>query len=109
MLINDSAQDVSERDYPDIWRQGSLELPLSYQFEQGAAADGVTVHIPLAVLNQVTSDGFDWQVPGLRAELMTALIRTLPKALRRHFVPAPDRARAVLAQVPGSPETSTDV
>jgi ATP-dependent helicase HrpA len=109
MLINDSAQDVSERDYPDIWRQGSLELPLSYQFEPGAAADGVTVHIPLAVLNQVTSDGFDWQVPGLRAELMTALIRTLPKALRRHFVPAPDRARAVLAQVPGSPETSTDV
>ena len=106
MLINDGAQDVNAIDYPDVWRAGELELPLSYQFEPGAAADGVTVHIPLPVLNQVSGDGFDWQVPGLRAELVTALIRTLPKALRRHFVPAPDRARAVLAQIsvtPGSP------
>jgi len=99
MLINDGADDISEGDYPDGWRQGDLELPLSYQFEPGAAADGVTVHIPLPVLNQVTQDGFDWQVPGLRLELVTALIRSLPKALRRNLVPAPDRARAVLAQI----------
>jgi ATP-dependent helicase HrpA len=96
MLIKHGAGGVSERDYPDVWRQGRLELPLTYQFEPGADADGVTVHIPLAVLNQVRADGFDWQVPGLRHELVTALIRSLPKPLRRNFAPAPDHARAVL-------------
>jgi ATP-dependent helicase HrpA len=99
MLIKRGAESVSERDYPDLWRQGRLELPLSYQFEPGADADGVTVHIPLAVLNQVRAEGFDWQVPGLRHELVTALIRSLPKPLRRNFAPAPDHARAVLERV----------
>jgi ATP-dependent helicase HrpA len=99
MLIKQGAGDVSQRDYPDIWRQGRLELPLSYQFEPGSDADGVTVHVPLAVLNQVEPDGFDWQVPGLRHELATALIRSLPKALRRNFAPAPDHARAALERL----------
>jgi ATP-dependent helicase HrpA len=98
MLIKQGG-DVSELDYPDFWQQGALRLPLSYQFEPGTEADGVTVHIPLALLNQVRGDGFDWQVPGLREELVTALIRALPKHLRRHFTPAPDRARAVLQRL----------
>src|SRR5581483_4667245 len=55
---------------------------------------GVLVHIPVAVLERVAADGFDWQVPGLRFELVTALIRALPKSVRRQFVPAPDHARA---------------
>ncbi|HET8681684.1 MAG TPA: DUF3418 domain-containing protein, partial [Micromonosporaceae bacterium] len=100
MLVNPAAGAVSERDYPGEWRQGELRLRLSYQFEPGADADGVTVHIPLALLNQVGADGFDWQVPGLREELVTALVRSLPKALRRSFVPVPDHARAVLSQLP---------
>jgi len=108
MLVNDGADDVDEADYPDVWRQGNLDLPLSYQFEPGAAADGVTVHIPLPVLNQVTTAGFDWQVPGLRLELVTALIRSLPKPLRRHFVPAPDRARAILGQLAAAHEPAPD-
>ena len=54
-------------------------MKLTYQFEPGADADGVTVHVPLPVLNQVSADGFDWQIPGLREELITALIRSLPK------------------------------
>jgi ATP-dependent helicase HrpA len=99
MLIKQGAGDVSQRDYPGLWRQGRLELPLSYQFEPGSDADGVTVHVPLAVLNQVEPDGFDWQVPGLRQELATALIRSLPKALRRNFAPAPDHARAALERL----------
>jgi ATP-dependent helicase HrpA len=99
MLIKQGGGAVSELDYPDWWQQGALRLRLSYQFEPGTEADGVTVHIPLAVLNQVSGDGFDWQVPGLREELVTALIRALPKALRRHFTPAPDRARAVLERL----------
>ena len=99
MLVNEGAGGVSERDYPGEWRQGELRLRLSYQFEPGTDADGVTVHIPLALLNQVSAEGFDWQIPGLREELVTALVRSLPKALRRSFVPVPDHARAVLSQL----------
>ncbi|MET8850367.1 ATP-dependent RNA helicase HrpA [Amycolatopsis sp. NPDC004625] len=99
MLINESAGSVREGDYPDSWTQGTQVFKLTYQFEPGADADGVTVHVPLPVLNQVTPDGFDWQVPGLRAELVTQLIKSLPKALRRNFVPAPDTARDVLSRV----------
>ncbi len=99
MLINETAGGVREADYPDFWTQGSQTFKLTYQFEPGADADGVTVHIPLPVLNQVTPDGFDWQVPGLREELVTQLIKSLPKAIRRNFVPAPDHAKLVLARV----------
>ncbi|KQV15562.1 ATP-dependent RNA helicase HrpA [Kitasatospora sp. Root187] len=99
MLINDSADGVTEADYPDYWQQGKLRFKLTYQFEPGSDADGVTVHIPLPVLNQVTAEGFDWQIPGLRAELVTAYIRSLPKALRRNFVPAPDFAGKALRLV----------
>lgn len=97
LLTSESADAVSAGDYPRTWRQGGLELPLTYQFEPGAAADGVTVHVPVQVLNQVEDDGFDWQVPGLRADLATALLKSLPKATRRHFVPTPDHAAAALA------------
>ncbi|UER54477.1 ATP-dependent RNA helicase HrpA [Kineosporiaceae bacterium SCSIO 59966] len=107
LLVNPEAGDVDERDYPRTWRQGLLELPLSYQFEPGSDADGVTVHVPLAVLNQVTASGFDWQVPGLRADLVTALIRGLPKPVRKQLVPAPDRAREVLARLPAEPDGRT--
>ncbi|MCW2942767.1 MAG: ATP-dependent helicase HrpA [Actinomycetia bacterium] len=99
MLINESADQISEADYPDLWLQGEHRLQLTYQFEPGADADGVTAHIPLAVLNQVREVGFDWQIPGLREELLTAMIRSLPKSLRVNFVPAPDVARRVLARV----------
>jgi len=98
MLVNENA-DVSTQDYPDTWRQLGQRMKLTYQFEPGADADGVTVHLPLQMLNQVSSDGFDWQIPGLREELITALIRSLPKHLRRNFVPAPNYARQVLAGV----------
>ncbi|WP_091552753.1 ATP-dependent RNA helicase HrpA [Micromonospora pattaloongensis] len=102
MLINQGRGGVDEADYPDVWQQGELRLPLTYQFEPGAANDGITVDIPLPMLNQVTAQSFDWQVPGLREEVIVALIRSLPKALRRNFVPVPDFARAVLARiVPG--------
>ncbi|MEV0345477.1 ATP-dependent RNA helicase HrpA [Nonomuraea sp. NPDC050680] len=98
MLVNQGA-DVSAHDYPDAWRQLGQRMKLTYQFEPGADADGVTVHVPLQVLNQVSSDGFDWQIPGLRDELITALIRSLPKHLRRNFVPAPNYAKQVLEGV----------
>ncbi|MFI0373497.1 ATP-dependent RNA helicase HrpA [Actinomadura sp. 1N219] len=99
MLINETAGGVSESDYPDAWKQGALRLRLTYQFEPGTDADGVTVHVPVQILNQVRPDGFEWQVPGLRTELVTELIRSLPKQLRVNFVPAPDYARKVLDRV----------
>ena len=103
MLIEDPAEAPDARDYPDTWHQGGHRLQLTYQFEPGSDADGVTVHVPLAVLNQVDAGGFDWQVPGLRQELVTELIRSLPKAIRRNFIPAPNRAREVLERIaPGA-------
>ncbi|MEU4150427.1 ATP-dependent RNA helicase HrpA [Streptomyces sp. NPDC026659] len=96
MLIRESAEAVTKADYPDTWHQGNLKFRVTYQFEPGADADGVTVHIPLQVLNQVTDEGFDWQIPGLREEVVTELIRTLPKPIRRNYVPAPNYAKRFL-------------
>jgi ATP-dependent helicase HrpA len=103
MLINTGRGGVEEEDYPDAWQSTGLALPLTYRFEPGTSADGVTVDIPLPMLNQLPVDSFDWQVPGLREEVVIALIRSLPKAVRRNFVPVPDYARAVLATIkPGA-------
>ncbi|MDN3250432.1 ATP-dependent RNA helicase HrpA [Streptomyces sp. ZSW22] len=96
MLINEKAGAVTKDDYPDSWRQGQLKFRVTYQFEPGADADGVTVHIPLQVLNQVTDEGFDWQIPGLREQVVTELIRSLPKPIRRNYVPAPNYAQTFL-------------
>lgn len=97
-LINDDAEQVSKLDFPNFWHQGNLKLKLTYQFEPGTDADGVTVHIPLPLLNQVEMTGFDWQIPGLREELIIALIKSLPKSYRRNFVPAPNYAQAFLSR-----------
>lgn len=100
MLFRGDASHVTDLDYPNFWHQDSLKLKLklSYQFEPGDDSDGVTVHVPLPILNQVEPDGFDWQIPGLRHELIVALIKSLPKPVRRNFVPAPNYADAFLAR-----------
>ncbi|GAA1184291.1 ATP-dependent RNA helicase HrpA [Pseudonocardia alaniniphila] len=99
MLRTAQAADVDRAAYPDHLEAGGLTLPLSYAFEPGAHTDGVTVDVPVAALHQVDPTPFTWQVPGLREELVTALIRTLPKQLRRLYSPAPDHAKAVLARL----------
>lgn len=97
-------------EHPDTWRTEDLALPLTYRFEPGAADDGVTVHIPVEVLTRIAGDGFAWQVPALREELVTALIKSLPKDLRRNFVPAPDTARAILDDLnPGTGSLLTEM
>ncbi|MFQ2876228.1 ATP-dependent RNA helicase HrpA [Mycobacterium sp. MS3] len=95
---------AADEDRPDTWQTGDAELALTYRFEPGASDDGVTVHVPIDVLARLGGDEFAWQVPALREELVTALIRSLPKDLRRNFVPAPDTARAVLAGIDPSGE-----
>ncbi len=108
-LLTFSRDDLLRKDaggeQPDTWRAGDLSLPLTYRFEPGAVDDGVTVHVPVEVLARLGGDEFAWQVPALREELVTALIRSLPKELRRNFVPAPDTARAVLGSL--DPDTRT--
>jgi ATP-dependent helicase HrpA len=97
LLVRSVGDDV-ESDFPRSWSFGSfeVELPLSYAFEPGSDVDGVTVDLPVALLPQAHPDDFLWQVPGRREEVVTALIRGLPKGLRTAFVPVPDTARAVL-------------
>jgi len=94
-LTGPAADEVTADDYPARWG----DLPLSYAFEPGAPDDGVTADIPLSQLGRVNGDELGWQVPGRREELVTELIRSMPKDLRRLFVPAPDTARAVTAQL----------
>ncbi|MBN0040712.1 ATP-dependent RNA helicase HrpA [Cellulosimicrobium cellulans] len=95
-LVPDAEQ-IDTSQFPETWPQGELTLPLTYQFQPGTEADGVTVHVPISVLNRVVPDGFDWMVPGLLDELATATIRSLPKPVRVQLVPAPDVARDVVA------------
>jgi ATP-dependent helicase HrpA len=104
MLVHEDAAAITAADFPDEWREGAAELPVSYTFEPGAADDGVTIDVPLAALNTVGAGPFSWNVPGLREELVTALIRSLPKQLRVNFVPAPNVARAFLDAVPPGEE-----
>ncbi|HET7071395.1 MAG TPA: DUF3418 domain-containing protein, partial [Nocardioides sp.] len=109
MLTHVTADEVREEDYPETWQQSdSLTFPISYHFEPGAADDGLTIDVPVATLNRVAAEDFSWNVPGVREELVTSLIRSLPKNLRVSFVPAPDRAREFLATTPAGEEPLLD-
>ncbi|GAW95223.1 MULTISPECIES: ATP-dependent RNA helicase HrpA [Colwellia] len=99
-LLNESSAELSEADYPDLWHQDNITLPLSYHFTPGDIDDGISLIIPIALLNQVQDVGFDWLIPALHHELVIALIKALPKTLRRNFVPAPNYAQACLAAMP---------
>lgn len=96
VLLDRRGGPVELSDYPDRWRQGDVVLDLRYRYEPGAEDDGVTVLIPLDLLNQVSSEGFDWNIPGYRLELVSALVRSLPKPLRRELGPTGAVAAAIL-------------
>jgi ATP-dependent helicase HrpA len=105
-LLSDEAAVADADAYPGVWTSespgaagGGRELPVSYAFEPGSDSDGVTIDIPLDTLNQARPAEFSWQVPGLRHELVTELIRSLPKTVRRELVPAPNVATEVLARL----------
>jgi len=99
-LLNESSDELSTTQYPDFWQQESITLPLTYHFSPGDIDDGISVIVPVALLNQVQEIGFDWLIPALREELVIALIKALPKTLRRNFVPAPNYAQACIAAMP---------
>lgn len=110
MLAAD-ATELDETAYPRTWRHGSLDLDLVYEYNPAAAAgesDGVSVRVPVLFLNQLDPVRFRWLIPGLRVELVTALIKSLPKAIRKNFVPAPDVARQAVAALDADFNPETD-
>lgn len=121
-LINEEAADYDDSQFPRQWVQrtdsGELTLDLRYEYAptagvggartEAAKRDGVAVQVPILFLNQLNPEPFRWQIPGLRHELVTALIKSLPKAIRRNFVPAPDVARAACAAFEEDYSPATD-
>ena len=121
-LINEEAADYDDSQFPRQWVQrtdsGELTLDLRYEYAptagvggartDAAKRDGVAVQVPILFLNQLSPEPFRWQIPGLRHELVTALIKSLPKAIRRNFVPAPDVARAACAAMEEDYSPATD-
>jgi ATP-dependent helicase HrpA len=106
-LLDESAAEAAEDDveYPTQWRSGDQRLAIQYRFEPGAQDDGVSVQVPLALLPRMREEGFDWQVRGLRKELVTALIKSLPKQIRKNVVPAADWAEKIVAELPDDAPT----
>lgn len=121
-LINEEAADYDDSQFPRQWVQrtdsGELTLDLRYEYAptagvggartEAAKRDGVAVQVPILFLNQLSPEPFRWQIPGLRHELVTALIKSLPKAIRRNFVPAPDVARSACAALEEDYSPATD-
>ncbi|MDH4307453.1 MAG: ATP-dependent RNA helicase HrpA [Acidimicrobiia bacterium] len=102
--VFDPAADRANSDqFPEVWRHGDLELPIHYEFDPSSPSDGVTIDLTLDQVDRVDPSVFEWQVPGLRAELIDALVRSLPKALRKLFLPIGDTVQAVLGRLePGT-------
>jgi ATP-dependent helicase HrpA len=98
----DMGDDVHLADFPDVWTEGSITLPLTYRFDPGGPLDGVAVHIPLDALNQVADDAFDWQIVGHRLEAVRELVRTLPKDVRRDLAPVAETTKAAFERL-GAP------
>jgi len=105
--LDETSAELDADLFPHEWTWGDHRLALHYRFEPGHVDDGVSVDVPVSVLPSLRPEPFSWQVPGLRAELATALIKTLPKALRRNVVPAADWATKALAGMPAHPPNST--
>ncbi|GAB5077770.1 ATP-dependent RNA helicase HrpA [Arthrobacter sp. AD-310] len=114
LLLSDDADDLDESAYPRTWLHKGFELPLSYEFHpvapgsQPNPSDGVTAEVPVLFLNQLDDAPFRWLIPGQRVELVTALIKSLPKQVRKNFVPAPDVARQAVAVLESDFDPATD-
>ena len=93
------ASEVTAAQYPDSLQVGELRLPLTYHFEPGHPRDGVTVRVPAPLLPSLPGERLEWLVPGLLEAKCVALVRSLPKALRKNFVPVPDFVKAALARM----------
>jgi ATP-dependent helicase HrpA len=114
LLISEDADALDDSAYPKTLLHKGFELPLSYEFHPVAPgsppnpSDGVTAEIPVLFLNQLDDAAFRWLIPGQRVELVTALIKSLPKQIRKNFVPAPDVARQAVAALEADFDPAAD-
>ncbi|WP_241086387.1 ATP-dependent RNA helicase HrpA [Candidatus Vondammii sp. HM_W22] len=106
-LMRQEAAEYSDEQFPDVMDVNGMQLPLEYHFDPGHKRDGVTMKIPKAVLNQVSEDHCEWLIPGLLHERVIALLRGLPKPIRKSFVPVPDYANACLKVIEPSDKSLT--
>jgi ATP-dependent helicase HrpA len=102
-LIDPAAAELDPAAFPETWRHGDVAMTLDYEFEPGSVHDGITVDVPVGSLDRLDPAVFDWNVPGLRDELLTALVRSLPKEYRRRLVPIPETVARLRARL--KPET----
>ncbi len=99
LLEDDAHEAVDPRAFPEVWTVGAQELPVTYEFDPSSDADGATITIDAGIVGQLDPTTFDWNVPGFRDDLIDALIRTLPKQLRKLFVPVPDTVAAISERI----------
>ncbi|MBF0400784.1 MAG: ATP-dependent RNA helicase HrpA [Magnetococcales bacterium] len=102
MLLRQSGETITGESFPGHLVVNGVELSLEYHFNPGAGEDGLSVHIPLPYLNQMTPAPFEWLVPGLLPDKLLALLKNLPKSLRRPLVPIPQTQQYCLAQLQGA-------
>ena len=98
LMLRD-AEHVSEVQFPDQIQYGDVILPVKYNFEPGKVNDGVSIQVPIALLHLIGENYLDWLVPGLLHEKCVALIKGLPKQIRKHFVPVPQYVDKVFARL----------
>ncbi|MBB1126694.1 ATP-dependent RNA helicase HrpA [Thiospirillum jenense] len=98
-VMRHDAATITAAEFPDHLTVGATQLPLNYHFNPGEAHDGVTLTVPLALINQVSAERLEWLVPGLLAERIMLLLRGLPKQLRRELVPIPDSVSKIIQRL----------
>ncbi len=95
--VDDASE--AEEEFPETWRAGDVQFDVDYEFDSTSVNDGVTVTVPVSLVDHIDAEAFEWNVPGLREELVTALLRSMPKAVRKPFVPIPDTVAAILPEL----------
>ncbi|HSF86342.1 MAG TPA: ATP-dependent RNA helicase HrpA [Acidimicrobiia bacterium] len=108
-LIDPASPPADPAAFPEAWRLGDAVLPLDYEHDPASVTDGVTIEIPAGTLHRLTPSVFDWNVPGVRDELVEALVRSLPKRYRKQFVPIPDTVHRLIERVDPSAGSVVEV
>ncbi|HZZ41329.1 MAG TPA: DUF3418 domain-containing protein [Tepidisphaeraceae bacterium] len=98
-ILTPAASTIPQDQYPDHFELDQLPFKLEYHLDPGGPLDGITAIIPLAILNQIPKEPFEWLVPGFLLEKITSLIRSLPKPLRIPFVPIPETAERISREI----------
>ncbi|MFN8051044.1 MAG: ATP-dependent RNA helicase HrpA [Acidimicrobiales bacterium] len=99
LLVDDAHDAIDHEAFPETWSVGGHDLPVTYEFDPTSDSDGATITVDAGIVGQLDPADFDWNVPGFRDDLVDALIRTLPKQLRKLFVPVPETVALIAPRV----------